>query len=546
MSAIPHRFRVGAVLAWASLLAAQDAAVEPWPAANGPFGTYRNPATGLSITDPSQAKLLWHRDDLRIGMAKSNSKTWKEYFDRKAPPGSSSSPIIAAGKVFCVSFRPRGAVPSEGSVTVTVLKQTLQESAFAALAADQALLATYAGVSADDVIVAVDLQTGKTVWEMVEADRGINHPMGKRIGFGASPVFAQGVLYAMTSTGRIMALDAATGAKRWEMEDTPLYALRAKTKAAGRYGDDMGMESSLIVVDDMLIVPDFIGYPMGLIGIDTATGAKRWHTEAVLHPQSTASFFHEAGKGYLLAGSTPTPKQKATLRCLDAQTGAVVWSLDTLAAMRPSLTPNRGHLPVYLPCGVESLPAAQRPECEVARLGLARISASTAEVVWSSPDEPAWWFKYTDDMGSTLRAQIVGDKLFYYHDGLNPPGVGGRNAADAYAPDAMRVFSFPDMQPIHVELAGQGGENAHIGIGYNRYVDTYWLSVPNINHPIKDNFELQIRSTETYRLLGSPWKPPIKETGGYTVPIECPIAGGLMVFRTEEGGLACFDLRAAP
>ena len=100
------------VLACLSLLvpvfAADDAPA--WPQANGPFGNFNPRQSGVKLVDDlAQAKQLWVSEFHDLGFAKGSSSGFVNHLaDANTHPGTASGLIVAEGKVFASSFRPRG------------------------------------------------------------------------------------------------------------------------------------------------------------------------------------------------------------------------------------------------------------------------------------------------------------------------------------------------------------------------------------------------------------------------------------------------------
>ena len=133
---------------------------------------------------------------------------------------------MADGKVFASSFRPRGDVWPDRLPHLTT------DSAKALLDDPQqgAALRRNAALDADDLMVAIDLRTGKTVWEAVESGRGLNRYSGKRLQFHATPVYFNGRVFSLGTLGIVRCYDAADGRKLWEEDRSALDARSASLK----------------------------------------------------------------------------------------------------------------------------------------------------------------------------------------------------------------------------------------------------------------------------------------------------------------------------
>ncbi len=81
---------------------------------------------------------------------------------------------------------------------------------------------TRCAITAHDMLLCVDARTGRTVWKRGFEDKGVNRSHGRHMGVPAKegphavPCVADGLVFAVGSTGRVYACDAATGELRWE------------------------------------------------------------------------------------------------------------------------------------------------------------------------------------------------------------------------------------------------------------------------------------------------------------------------------------------
>jgi len=146
-----------------------------WPQANGPFGNFNPRRYGHKLVNElNRARQLWVSETRSLGRAKGSVSG---YVDMLADPtthaGSASGLIVAEGKVFASSFRPRGEVWTDKQVSIVRDIGKYSGERLEALKRNTA-------VDADDVTVAIDLKTGETVWEAVEVSKGLNRAGGKR------------------------------------------------------------------------------------------------------------------------------------------------------------------------------------------------------------------------------------------------------------------------------------------------------------------------------------------------------------------------------
>ncbi len=115
--------------------------------------------------------------------------------------------------------------------------------------------------------------------------------------FESTPAIVGGVVYLTEFSGKLIAVDLASGEKKWEV------------------ATELGFSASPLVREGFIYVGDVAGefYCFDL------QGEKKWQFTATGEINSSANFFRDK----ILVGS-----QDATLYCLNAQTGAEVWRLN--------------------------------------------------------------------------------------------------------------------------------------------------------------------------------------------------------------------------
>ena len=76
----------------------------------------------------------------------------------------------------------------------------------------------------DEVMRALDAETGKTIWETRYATQFKMNPATARHGPGpkSTPTFADGRLFTLGMTGIVTAFDAATGKQIWQKPAPPV------------------------------------------------------------------------------------------------------------------------------------------------------------------------------------------------------------------------------------------------------------------------------------------------------------------------------------
>lgn len=123
-------------------------------------------------------------------------------------------------------------------------------------------------------VVALDPKDGKTLWEHKYAVGGLpkgDTPVkGGRCGPQASPCVVGDRVVAVGYTGRVTALDAATGKVLWAKELVADF---------GGERPEFGFASSPVPLDQLVLVP-VGGKKTALVALDPADGAEKWRTAA--------------------------------------------------------------------------------------------------------------------------------------------------------------------------------------------------------------------------------------------------------------------------
>ena len=117
----------------------------------------------------------------------------------------------------------------------------------------------------DEVMRALDAETGKTIWETRYATQFKMNPATARHGPGpkSTPTFADGRLFTLGMTGIVTAFDAATGKQIWQKPAPPVEPHFHTSQSA--------------LVDRGHVILHVGGHDQGaLTAFDAATGAVKW------------------------------------------------------------------------------------------------------------------------------------------------------------------------------------------------------------------------------------------------------------------------------
>jgi polyvinyl alcohol dehydrogenase (cytochrome) len=160
---------------------------------------------------------------------------------------------------------------------------------------------------------ALDLATRTVRWENLD------------VSGSSSPTWDDGTLFVQTASGDLVAVDAATGVKRWRSEIDP--------RAVG-WGSPIVFERYVIVGSAGADLPAYFDFRGGMVAFDRETGAELWRFYTAAPPQNGVSVWSTPsvdGALRLVYGTTgnnfsgdagPTSD---SIFALDVDTGAVRW-----------------------------------------------------------------------------------------------------------------------------------------------------------------------------------------------------------------------------
>ena len=133
-----------------------------------------------------------------------------------------------------------------------------------------------------------------------------------------APLVVDGTVYLQGATGAVVAVDAASGAIRWSSPTT---------------GFDIGPFG--VAIADGRVFAD--AGSNGILALDQQTGDELWRTRITTTPTLGVDIQPTVFYGIVFAATVPvsvggiyTPGDRGTLVALDAATGAVRWTFDTV------------------------------------------------------------------------------------------------------------------------------------------------------------------------------------------------------------------------
>lgn len=490
-----------------------------WPQANGPFGNFTPRRSNVRLLDDaSRARQVWLSEDDDLGYAKGSVSGYLQNLARwPGHPGSSSGPIAAEGKLFVTTFRPAGEAWAENLPQYRNYLGQPQKKPFSE--EETARLRRNLRILGDDLTVAIDLKTGRTVWKAVEAGRGLNRYMGKRQGFCVSPAWHEGVVFSMGTTGLLHAYDADDGEKLWETHIGPAHveALQHKAEVLAKktLPGGMGWDVSLVVAGGVLIVPLFDGVDVGLRGVDVQSGETLWQVENACSRHATPAVWTHEKKQYVLTATV-----SGELHLIDPTDGRVLWTIEGLGENHFSLTPTDRHVFVN---GGSNTPRKEGDNEMYGLLAAYAIRPEGATLAWKHPAQPKLFFPTWMD-SCARRFLAVRDGRVYYR---------------AHGPDKTEKRLL-----ILDEDTGKPLAEMQINSPALQFypAEDKLLVIRDASH---SETELAFITTDAndFRQPAEFWSPPHLQTTAYEVYLEHPFVDGRLYLRTKDGRIACYDLR---
>lgn len=467
-----------------------------WPCFSGPNGDASAGPQPALVTDFAKARPVW-RSETYVPTGYGNAPD-SRYFTRALVSGNGgggSSPVIGNGTVYAHFYAPspHSAPALKGNpywerVYKSDADFKAQMAALSATEREAALVLNHFRPLADDTVVALDAATGAEKWRAVLPLRSPNLQTHKHRGASGVPLLAGDTLFVPNLAARLFALDAKTGALKWEH---PPVAPADKAPTVGP-----SPNPSPLMVAGRLIHARGSAQGGTVFALDPATGAERWKAPGgyVLHWRS-------GGTDRLL---TLTGADKRELTCLDAASGKALWKVETaLHAGAPLSAVVSGDL-------LLAAPPPPRGGPNVVRYEGWKLSDTGATRVWQDAPLPA-----DENVPVTVadgRVYLLGQQLI--------------RALDAATGKRLLERTFEQHGPSSNPWLGTVGDRL--------------LLSPEGQHGTARLVFLDRQLKD----LGPLWLPPNVDTTAYnSQPIVYPVADGRLFVRGGDG-LYCYDLRA--
>ena len=181
-------------------------------------------------------------------------------------------------------------------------------------------------ISADDVVLCLDANTGEKLWKTVYEKKGINCTKQGRGAFICAkcapqsiPCVAKGKVFALGNTGRVYALNLADGKPLWESDLGSTFKRLEEIKRKARETKNLpgygrkDMAHGPVYAEGVVVCYDDAS---SLIGFNPETGDKLWTVKARMSKYySSPMLWPHKDRTYVIAGGN----------LLDPKTGKILW-----------------------------------------------------------------------------------------------------------------------------------------------------------------------------------------------------------------------------
>jgi outer membrane protein assembly factor BamB len=469
-----------------------------WASFSGPGHTMTVAKQPPLVDDLAKAKPVW-RSEASVPTAYGNAPD-SRYFTRAIVSGNGgggSSPVVANGTVYMHYYSPSPDSPVDTKSPYwersypdeTAFKKQMDD--LKATPEEAECILGHFRRTANDHIVAMDASTGATKWHAKLPGRSPNLQTHKHRGISAVPLIDGATLFVPNLAGRLYALNAATGQLKWELP---------RFDPAEKMPDP---KSGPLNPSPLLLGGVLVWAANGKTrGLDPATGKELW--------SAPAGYFQPWSQGgtHRVLIFSGNPRTAASLSCVDAATGRILWSSknDLLATAANDAVVGGDWL--------VAAPAPEKNDKEGRRTyGGWKLTDTGIEKVWdAAPIAPDENIPLAVSAG---KVWIIGKGIVRVLDRTTGKTV-------------LERTEFTDMHPA--------ASNPWLGLFGDRV-----LFSPEGQH---GKTGLAWLDPATLKTVGSYWRPTNTETTAYnSQPIVYPILDGRLFVRGGDG-VYCYDLRA--
>lgn len=465
-----------------------------WPQYEGPTLNLRGAGTDRPYRqDIAQPRLVWMSEE-RFGAGREHR------MDALHGWTGSWTPVMGEGKIFYMVHEGSAGSPIDQAER-TRLEQEGQKAA-AAIRLDldgwgrilPERIAKLASIEADDLAVAIDAATGRTLWRTRLPKRGFNvASYNKHQDHGRIGAYADGLVYLIGREGCVYCLEAASGRLVWEQAGS-LSKLKADALAAGKLPPAQNYPVLHVAGDAVLV---------GATALDRRTGKPLWTRQAV------GGAVVLDGKAYAVTAEG-FPNMNVSL--LEPVTGKELWK-----------APVNGSCTIGFP-GTSTLRQVGDLVISGTYDRKSQVSVSTAYRIKLSGLEKVWELKQEDGMflGGMYNSTLAGGRVILRYQ--NEASGTIKQRLLAIHPVSGAIEKNADFQGVFIGQVSAMNDLVFV-----------W---PDGCHTTSAT---DIYTANDLKLLGT-WTPPHVQTSAYDHPQLVLYVDGRAIVRGRER-MFCYDFR---
>lgn len=498
-------FTLSLVICGCSLLTASE--VEPGFTNQGSDSGFVFPREeGVDLTSKIEHLRLAWKNPIHTGIIKGGSGTVAGLLQDGIDPayGESATPLLSNG-VLLVSW-------SQPSGEVSGRLDSFSQRYFSNEDRNKAIQSTYLRIDADWHTVAIDADSGETLWHQIEPSASLNFVSAKRGHNGITGATGNGLYITMSILGNVYAYDIASGERRWSttIDQWHSRAQAFKDEAlAQRNMPQVGdapfghKRSGAIIADGVAVIPDLSG---GLVGLQLDDGSQIWHTPAIIDDTASPRSWIHDGKTWLVCNGSNQGDR--AIHLLDPLTGTKQWTHPT------------GNNPGQLLMGEGYLLLNTKKSVKKSVLVTAyRLGIDGLSKLWTFTDIKAHGLKLGPDFGAHRKGVIHQDVL-YLRAGKGTVAIDMNTGKELHRVEESGSLPFIAEDMMYMQAnASHSGRKAGLRL-----------------------FQLEGDGRFSYLGEAAYQGFDFKQVTDYEHPLETPYGGGKIYMRGHQA-IAALDLR---
>ena len=494
------------------------ATVQDWPMWSGPTSNWlASPDEKSLIADLNQAKLLWTSEDKACGGVRGQSRRYGGRVGMK-PSAGGASPIVYRDKVYFYFLEPKGAVSSNISYNHdprVMAEQFLADPELVSQGFNKEQFLDLWRIEANDVVLCMDADTGKTLWRKVFPDGLYHDDWAKPRNANNTPAAGAGKIFFYSSMGVLRALDAESGELVWEAWNSEeKQAQRQAVIDRGHLQEKRApkaiMGPPVLFADGLAIFTHAVsknnyGREKSLVAFDGTSGEQKWRVDEVGPGQGAPSLWFHDKVSYIVAAS-----QLGNVTCVRVADGKVMWKLTGKAYNGHSITVAGDYMVIN--------EVGEAKKYKSAQLGAYKLTPEKAQHLWTLPPE-------LHNSNATSPRIIYKDRVYVRRADVKP------------LPESILVLDLQTGKLLAETEVDHDINGCQIIADDKIYyeLDGNHNSVSLINSYSADPAD--------FRRL-SQWTMPNGPTNAYEIPMARPIVKGKMYARHNDGHIRCYDVTA--